>query len=279
MSWIIDHEAVLRLSVFVSVLVGMGLAEALAPRRARVMARSRRWFANIAIVVTGTIALRLLMPLIAVGAAAIAATRGWGILNVAVLPDWLSFMLAFILLDLAVYGQHVASHKFAPLWALHKVHHADRDFDVTTALRFHPVEILASMAYKIVVVIMLGAPVAAVIVFEVVLNASAMFNHANLRLPLGLDKALRKVIVTPDMHRVHHSVVRIETDSNYGFCLPWWDYLFATYRAQPEAGHDAMTIGLPDYQDEKPASFLWSLWLPFAGLFRRDRQGEETPGR
>ena len=279
MSWIIDHEAVLRLSVFVSVLVGMGLAEALAPRRARVMARSRRWFANIAIVVTGTIALRLLMPLIAVGAAAIAATRGWGILNVAVLPDWLSFMLAFILLDLAVYGQHVASHKFAPLWALHKVHHADRDFDVTTALRFHPVEILASMAYKIVVVIMLGAPVAAVIVFEVVLNASAMFNHANLRLPLGLDKALRKVIVTPDMHRVHHSVVRVETDSNYGFCLPWWDYLFATYRAQPEAGHDAMTIGLPDYQDEKPASFLWSLWLPFAGLFRRDRQGEETPGR
>lgn len=268
MNWIIDNESVLRLSVFAGIFLLAMMAETILPRRSRVLPRARRWVANIAIVIIDTVALRLLMPLIAVGAALIAAEQGWGLFNILTLPDGLAVLFAVIALDLAIYGQHVASHKIPVLWALHKVHHADRDIDVTTALRFHPVEILASMLYKIVVVIALGAPVAAVIIFEVLLNACAMFNHANLKLPASADKMLRLFLVTPDMHRVHHSVLHDETDSNYGFCLPWWDRLFRTYKAQPDAGHDNMTIGLPDYQTDKPASLFWSLWLPFAGLFR-----------
>ncbi|MEK9724270.1 MAG: sterol desaturase family protein, partial [Rhodospirillaceae bacterium] len=192
---------------------------------------------------------RVLFPAAAVGAATAAGAAGWGLFNVTRWPGWLEVALAVAILDFAIYLQHVLVHAVPGLWRLHRMHHADLDIDVTTGARFHPVEIAFSMILKIMVVGALGAPVLAVLIFEVVLNASAMFNHANARLPLGVDRLLRLVLVTPDMHRVHHSVRSEETNSNYGFCLPWWDRLFGTYRAQPADGHDAMTIGLERFRD------------------------------
>ena len=189
---------------------------------------------------------------------------------------WAELILAVIILDGVIYLQHVLSHRIPVLWAFHKVHHTDRDLDVTSALRFHPIEILFSMAYKIIWVIALGPSVAAVIIFEVLLNGSAMFNHANLRLPLWLDKALRSVIVTPDMHRVHHSVIESETNSNYGFCLSLWDRLFRTYTPQPREGHDGMSLGLNEHQDKGPNSLSWSLALPFARFFERGAERMRT---
>ena len=203
------------------------------------------------------------MPILAVGAATIAAQNGWGLMNLVALPTSIKIILAIILLDGAIYAQHVATHKIPLLWRLHKVHHADRDIDVTTGARFHPIEILISMLYKIVVVIALGAPAVAVFIFEVILNASAMFNHANWKMPQPLDKVLRLLIVTPDMHRVHHSVIHGETDSNYGFFLSVWDRLFGTYIPQPKAGHDEMVIGLDTLQSPDPGTLIWSLTAPF----------------
>ena len=205
------------------------------------------------------------VPVLAVAMAEIAAARGWGLLNLVDLPLWLEFVIAVAVLDMLIYAQHVATHKTPILWRLHQVHHADRDIDVTTGARFHPVEIVLSMGYKLLCVIALGPSALAVFVFEVLLNASAMFNHANVRLPLSVDRVMRSVIVTPDMHRVHHSIVRNETDSNYGFFLSIWDRLFGTYIAQPRDGHDGMTIGLKEYQTPKPANLFWCLWLPFRG--------------
>lgn len=263
MDWIFAHEGLVRLAIFAGVLAVMALAETLAPRRARVLTRRRRWPANLALVFIDTLALRFAMPLLAVGAAEIATARGLGVFNALDTPDWTAFLIAFLALDLAIYAQHIATHKIPALWALHKVHHADRDLDATTGFRFHPIEIMLSMVWKIAVIAMLGAPAAAVIVFEIALNAGAIFNHANLALPAPVERVVRAVIVTPDMHRVHHSVIRAERDSNYGFFLSIWDRLFGTYRDQPRRGHDGMTIGLGDHQTDAPASLWWSLVAPF----------------
>ena len=245
---LLAHEPALRLAAFLGVFALMALAEALAPRRRRDFSRLQRWPANLGIVVIDTLLLRLAFPTAAVGVAMIAAARGFGVLHWLHVPPVAAFVIALLVLDLAIYAQHVLFHAVPVLWRLHRMHHADLDFDVTTALRFHPVEILLSMALKIALVAALGAPAAAVLVFEVVLNAAAMFNHANARLPLWLDGALRLVLVTPDMHRVHHSTRIEETNSNFGFNLPWWDRLFGTYRAAPRAGQEGMTIGLEAFR-------------------------------
>lgn len=248
MDMIVAHEALVRASAFACVFLAMAVWEALAPRRARLLPRAARWPGNLGIVVLDTAVLRLLPPLAAVGAAAYAAQRGWGLLAAVDLPGWADLVLAVVLLDLAIYAQHVAFHAVPVLWRLHRMHHADLDFDVTTGARFHPVEIVLSAAIKCAVVAAIGAPAAAVVLFEVILNATAMFNHANVRLPAALDRVLRLAVVTPDMHRVHHSLRPEETNSNYGFNLPWWDRLFGTYRAQPADGHEAMTIGLAQFR-------------------------------
>jgi sterol desaturase/sphingolipid hydroxylase (fatty acid hydroxylase superfamily) len=213
--------------------------------------------------VISSLALRVIFPTAAVGAAIWAAGKGFGILPWLNLPAWLSSLIAFVLLDFAIWLEHVASHKVPLFWRIHRMHHADTGFDVTTALRFHPLEIVLSMFWKALVIAAIGAPPLAVLVFEIVLNGSSMFNHANINLPLNIDRLLRKVIVTPDMHRVHHSTVRRETDSNYGFNFAFWDRIFRTYNAQPAAGHSKMEIGLPSWRDSAPANLLWSLRLPF----------------
>ncbi|MCC7272304.1 MAG: sterol desaturase family protein, partial [Alphaproteobacteria bacterium] len=232
-SFLLAHEPWVRLGCFAGVLAVMAAWEALAPRRPRALPRHGRWPGNLGVVVVSSLALRLLFPVAAVGLAAVAERQGFGLLNLLGLPPWVSFLAALLVLDLAIYAQHVASHAVPILWRLHRMHHADLDIDATTGVRFHPVEIVLSMVFKLAVVALLGPPAVAVLVFEVGLNAAAMFNHANLRLPGGVDRALRLVLVTPDMHRVHHSIVRGERDSNFGFNLPWWDRLFGTYRAQP----------------------------------------------
>lgn len=263
MTFLEQFEGPVRLGVFASVFILMALLEATFPRKTRALPRGRRWLTNWSLVVIDTLALRIAVPVLAVGMADIAARAGWGLFNVIAAPAWLEILLTIIILDAAVYGQHVASHRFQILWRFHKVHHVDRDIDVTTGARFHPFEIIFSMAYKLICVIILGAPAMAVFLFEVILNASAMFNHSNVRLPLAADRVIRRFVITPDMHRVHHSVHMVETNSNYGFFLSAWDRLFRTYIDQPRDGHDAMTIGLSEHQDEKPASLLWSLMLPF----------------
>jgi sterol desaturase/sphingolipid hydroxylase (fatty acid hydroxylase superfamily) len=260
-----EHDLLWRLGVFVGLFALFATLEALAPRRARSQPRNARWFTNLSIVVLDTLALRALaiaLPLLAVGATVDAGRMGWGLFNALDWPLWLEVVLAILILDLAIWAQHLVTHKVPILWRFHRVHHADRDFDVTTALRFHPVEILASMMLKIGLVYLLGPAALAVLLFEIILNGTAMFNHSNLRLPLWLDRAVRLVLVTPDMHRVHHSIHRHEHDSNYGFALSVWDRIFRTYRPKPEAGHDLMTVGL-EWQDERPSRLGWALMLPF----------------
>ena len=260
-----EHDLLWRLGVFLGLFALFASLEALAPRRARSQPRSARWFTNLSIVVLDTLTLRVLaiaLPLLAVGAAVDAGRMGWGLFNALDWPLWLEVVLAILILDLAIWAQHLVTHKVPILWRFHRVHHADRDFDVTTALRFHPVEILASMMLKIGLVYLLGPAALAVLLFEIILNGTAMFNHSNLRLPLWLDRAVRLVLVTPDMHRVHHSIHRHEHDSNYGFALSVWDRIFRTYRPKPEAGHDLMTVGL-EWQDERPSRLGWALMLPF----------------
>lgn len=264
--FILSHEASLRLSVFVCILITMMAAEALFPRKDRVMARSRRWTSNLLLIVIDGLFVRLIFPVVAVGAALISADKGWGLLNLTELPIWAEIIIAIIILDMMIYWQHVASHHIPFLWAFHKVHHADRDIDVTTGSRFHPVEIGLSMLYKMALVVVIGAPVLAVIIFEIILNGCAMFNHSNVKLPRSVDKALRKIIVTPDMHRVHHSVRISETNSNYGFSLSLWDRVFKSYTPEPKGGHEAMTIGLGEHQNSGPASLIWSLALPFKAV-------------
>lgn len=261
--FILTHESNLRLGVFISILLIMMSVEALFPRKARVMGRAHRWTSNLLLIVIDSLFIRLLFPIVAVGVAALSVQKGWGLFNLVDLPIWFEITLAIILLDLCIYWQHVASHHIPFLWALHKVHHADRDIDVTTGSRFHPIEIGLSMIYKMALVMLLGAPVLAVIIFEIILNGCAMFNHSNVKLPLSVDRMLRRLIVTPDMHRVHHSTRASETNSNYGFSLSLWDHLFHSYTAQPAKGHDDMTIGLEDHQNLGPASLLWSIMLPF----------------
>jgi sterol desaturase/sphingolipid hydroxylase (fatty acid hydroxylase superfamily) len=277
----IPHEPVIRLGCFAGVLLLMALWEFLAPRRRLTVARPARWASNLGLVALDTLLVRFLVPLGAVGLALLAAERGWGVLNNVALPAWLAVALAVVALDLAIYLQHVLFHAVPLFWRLHMVHHADLDFDATTGVRFHPVEILLSLGIKLGVVVLLGAPPLAVLLFEVLLNATSVFNHGNVRLPRWLDRALRLVVVTPEMHRVHHSVVPRETNSNFGFNLSWWDWLFGTYRAQPAGGHEGMTIGLEQYRDERVADRLhWMLALPVLGQegdYPLSRRGPEAP--
>ncbi|MDI1283215.1 MAG: sterol desaturase family protein [Reyranella sp.] len=243
-----SNEPVVRFGFFLGVFVVVAAWETLAPRRARQLPRWARWPANLGIVALDTALVRVLLPTTAVAFALAGEQRGWGLLNNADLPHWLAVVLAVLALDLAIYLQHVLFHVVPVLWRLHRMHHADLDIDVTTGARFHPIEIAASMVLKLAAIAALGAPAEAVLAFEILLNATAMFNHANLRLPAGLDRGLRWIVVTPDMHRVHHSIVPRETNSNFGFNAPWWDRLFGTYRAQPAAGHEAMTIGIEQFR-------------------------------
>lgn len=260
-----ENEALVRLGVFLGLFALLAAVEALAPRRDRSQTRSRRWTTNWAIIILDTLTLRamaIFLPLLAVGAAYDAGEKGWGLFNVIGWPPVLEVLLSILILDLVIWAQHLITHKIPVLWRLHRVHHADVDFDVTTAIRFHPVEIALSMLLKIGVVYLLGPSAFAVVLFEIILNGTAMFNHANIKLPLWLDRIVRLILVTPDMHRVHHSDKREEHDSNYGFSLSIWDRLFGTYIAQPKGGHEDMTIGL-EWQDERPAHLGWSLALPF----------------
>lgn len=261
--FILVNEPAIRILGFVSVLSLMAVWEALAARRHQTIKRLLRWPANLAIVVLGTLAIRLLFPLAAVGAAVYASEQGWGLLNLVSIPGWIAVVLAIIALDLAIYFQHRIFHAVPWLWRLHRMHHADLEFDVTTGLRFHPLEIVLSMVIKMAVVVLIGAPALAVVVFEVLLNASSLFNHGNVRLPQRVDRWLRLILVTPDMHRVHHSAIQRETDSNFGFSVSWWDRLFETYRAQPEKGHLGMTIGIEDFRTERDLRLDQMLIQPF----------------
>jgi sterol desaturase/sphingolipid hydroxylase (fatty acid hydroxylase superfamily) len=252
---ILAAEPTIRLVAFLGVLVAMMVWEVAAPRRRRDIPRVIRWTNNIALVVLDTVILRLTFPILAVGLAITAEQRGWGLFNAIGAPGWLAVLGSMLLLDLAIYLQHVMFHAVPGLWRLHRMHHADLDFDATTGLRFHPVEILISMGVKLAVVAALGPPAVAVLLFEVVLNATALFNHANIDLPRPVDRLLRLIVVTPDMHRVHHSVDPRETNSNYGFNLPWWDRLLGTYVAQPAKGHEGMEIGIEQFRTKR------DLWL------------------
>lgn len=263
MEQLLSHEATIRISVFLGVMVAMMALEAALPRRDRAVARTQRWPANLGIVLVNTVVARLLLPLPPVAVAFWAADQGIGLFNVVATPAIVAVLICVVFLDFAIYLQHIVFHKVPVLWRLHRMHHADTEIDVTTGIRFHPIEILLSMIIKIALVVMLGAPAVAVILFEIILNGTAMFNHANLRLPGPVDRVLRLFIVTPDMHRVHHSWHRDETDSNYGFSLSIWDRLCGTYRDQPRDGHDNMTIGLHEFRDAENRGLVGLLMIPF----------------
>lgn len=241
----------------------MALAETLAPKRRQHVPRLLRWSNNLALVMLDTFLLRLVFPLTAAAFAVTLQSKAIGLFNIVTVPAWLALTVSLLVLDLAIYVQHVVFHKVPLLWRLHRMHHADTEIDVTTGLRFHPLEILISMALKFAVIALLGAPPLAVLLFEIILNAAALFNHSNTRLPQSADRFLRLFIVTPDMHRVHHSDIQRETDSNYGFNLPWWDRLFGTYTAEPQNGQQGMTIGLTQFRAEREAWLDRMLTLPF----------------
>jgi sterol desaturase/sphingolipid hydroxylase (fatty acid hydroxylase superfamily) len=259
-----ELEPIIRLGVFFGVFFLVALWEIAAPFRTLTVNKPRRWGRNLGLVVVDSLLVRVLMPAGAVGAAWVAAERGWGLFNVWTVGPFVSVLASVVLLDLIIYLQHVMFHAVPALWRLHMVHHADLDFDVTTGTRFHPIEILLSMGIKFAAVALLGAPALAVLIFEVLLNATAMFNHANVRLPAWLDRPARWIIVTPDMHRVHHSVKRDECNSNFGFNLPWWDRLLGTYIPEPAAGQSGMVIGVSNAREERQ-TLPWMLSLPFRG--------------
>ncbi len=250
-----EHEALLRFSVFIVIFIAVATSELLAPRRNSLYSKNIRWFNNLSLTIINAIITKLLLPFAAVAIAMIAQERDLGLLNLVELPAWLSLAIAVVALDLTLYFQHLILHHVPFLWRMHRMHHADLDFDVTAGLRFHPFEIIFSMVIKMAVVFMLGAPVIAVIIFEIILNATPLFNHANINIPKNIDHVLRYFLVTPDMHRVHHSVIHRETNSNFCFNFPWWDYLFKTYRAQPDAGHANMNIGIERFRTTR------DLWL------------------
>ncbi len=268
-------ETAVRLGFFFGILAIVALWELARPRRRLIHPRWLRWYANLGLTALNTALVWLLVPLLPVALAVIAESRGWGLLNLVELPFWLEVVLAVVVLDLAIYLQHVMFHAVPALWRLHRMHHADLDFDVTTGTRFHPVEILVSVAIKMAAVALLGPPAVAVLVFEVLLNGTSMFNHGNVRLPAWLDRMLRWIVVTPDMHRVHHSDIPAETDSNFGFNLPWWDRLFGTYRAQPRLGHEGMTIGLSVFRRREDLHLHRMLLQPL----RRGEEGATTDRR
>lgn len=279
--WLIANETTVRMGFFFGVFFVMAIWEMKRPRRQLLVSKIVRWSNNLALVFLNSILLRLLFPAAAVGVAAFAAEHGWGLFNYYQLPFLVTVLLTAVAMDFIIYLQHVLVHAVPMLWRLHRVHHADVDYDVTTGARFHPIEIILSMFIKFATIIVLGAPVVAVIIFEVVLNAMAMFNHSNVKLPDRVDQLLRRLFVTPDMHRVHHSVEDDEANSNFGFNLSIWDRLFGTYKAQPRAGHEAMVIGIRKYRDNKQVVWLSGLLtLPFVGktsgyvINRRQWNGE-----
>jgi sterol desaturase/sphingolipid hydroxylase (fatty acid hydroxylase superfamily) len=255
----------IRTASFLSVFLMIAAWELLAPRRVLTTSRTTRWFSNLGITFLNPIIIHLLFPVLAVDMAIKTQEVGWGLFHILGLPYWLNLVIGVVALDLIIYMQHVIFHAIPLLWRLHMMHHADLDVDVTTGLRFHPIEIVLSMGIKISAVVLIGPPVTAVLVFEVLLNATSMFNHGNIRLPLKIDRFLRWLVVTPEMHRVHHSVIIRETNSNFGFNLPWWDRLFGTYRDQPAKGHEGMTIGLSQFREVKKLTLPWLLALPFIG--------------
>jgi sterol desaturase/sphingolipid hydroxylase (fatty acid hydroxylase superfamily) len=261
--------ALLRLLFFAGIFFAMAAWETLAPLRPLRTPRFTRWSTNLVLAAIDTVLLRLLLPAAAVGVAWLAAERHWGLLNQAALPSWSAVPITVIALDLVLYMQHVLFHRIPMLWRLHQVHHTDLDFDVTTGVRFHPLEILLSMLVKSSAILVLGPPAGAVLLFEVLLNATSMFNHGNVRVPALLDRSLRLLLVTPDMHRVHHSVEPAETGSNFGFNLPWWDRILGTYRGRPQAGHQEMSIGLREFRDAEKLTLFRLLALPFAHGERR----------
>ena len=264
--FVMANEVPIRLGFFFGIFALMAIWEILAPNRALTVSKAVRWANNLGLVFFNSFILRLVFPAAAVGVAAFAAENGWGLLNYYSLPAMVAVVVSIIAMDFVIYLQHVMVHAVPALWRLHRVHHADLDYDVTTGARFHTVEIILSMLIKFATIIVLGPPVVAVVIFEVVLNATAMFNHSNVSLPKGLDRVLRWFLVTPDMHRVHHSVEDDEANSNFGFSLPWWDRLFGTYRDQPRAGHEGMTIGIHTFRTMKQVSWLpGMLALPFVG--------------
>jgi sterol desaturase/sphingolipid hydroxylase (fatty acid hydroxylase superfamily) len=256
-------EIAVRVGGFALVFAGMALWEWWAPRRALTLGRRPRWPGNLGILAVDIVAVRLLVPTAAVGVALIAGSRGWGLFNLAGVPFWAAIVIGVIALDLVIYIQHVVFHHVPVLWRLHRMHHADLDIDVTTGVRFHPLEILLSLAIKMAAVAALGVPAVAVLMFEVLLNATSMFNHSNVALPLRLEPIVRWIVVTPQMHQVHHSITRAETDSNFGFNLPWWDRLFGTYRARPAAGEQGIVIGLPIFRDVAESTIVRLLTQPF----------------
>ena len=264
--WLLNNEVAIRLGFFLGVFVLIALWELKAPRRRLTVSKAGRWASNIGLVVLNSLVLRWLFPAAAVGVAAFAQQQGWGLLNHYQVPLGWAILITVVAMDLVIYLQHVMVHAVPLLWRLHRVHHADLDYDLTTGARFHPLEIILSMLIKFATILLLGPPLAGVILFEVILNGMAMFNHGNIRLPLALDRVLRRLLVTPDMHRVHHSVEDDEANSNFGFSLSIWDRLFGTYRDQPRAGHEGMTIGIHKYRDPRLVDRLpGMLALPFIG--------------
>ncbi len=264
--WILAHEVVVRLGFFFGVLALVALWEILSPRRALTVSKAVRWGNNLTLIFLNNLILRLLFPAAAVGVALFAQEHGIGLFNLQSVPFALAVILSVVAMDFAIYLQHVMVHAIPLLWRLHRVHHADLDYDVTTGARFHTLEIILSMLIKFATILLLGPPLVGVVIFEVLLNATAMFNHGNIRLPAGVDRVLRWFVVTPDMHRVHHSVEDDEANSNFGFNLPWWDRLFGTYRDQPRAGQEGMTIGIRKYREPKDVAWLpGMLLLPFTG--------------
>ena len=264
--FLLVNEKEIRMSFFFGMLLLIGLWELFAPKRALTISKAVRWVNNLGLVFFNIFIGKLLFPAAAVGVANFAHVQGWGLFNYVEVPYWLAFIGTIIIMDFVIYIQHVMVHAIPLLWRLHRVHHADLDYDVTTGARFHTLEIILSMLIKFATILLLGAPAVAVIIFEIILNATAMFNHGNISLPKIVDKYLRLLLVTPDMHRVHHSVEDDEANSNFGFSLPWWDRLFGTYRDQPRAGHVGMTIGINKFRDPKQVSWLpGMLALPFIG--------------
>lgn len=260
---VLQQENALRIGCFLVIFTVIAVAEIAFPRRPRTVKKSLRWFGNLSVHLVNGILPRLLFPILPVGMALLWTSKGWGLLNIIALPEWVAILLSVLALDLVIYAQHLLFHRINLFWLLHRMHHTDMDIDLTSALRFHPLEILCSLLIKMAMVAILGPPALAVLIFEVLLNGMAMFNHGNVRIPAALDSLLRGIVVTPDMHRVHHSILPRELNRNFGFNLSWWDRLFGTYQAQPAAGHDDMTIGLKGFMDIRYARFGKMIMNPF----------------
>ena len=275
---LLAYEPAIRLAAFAGVFAVMAAWEWIVPRRKQAIGRTWRWPNNLGVVVVDALFVRILFPT-AVGLALIAEAQGFGLFNMVAFPWWIAVVLSMVILDLAIYLQHVLFHAVPALWRLHRMHHADLDIDVTTGLRFHPIEIVLSILIKFAVIAVLGAPAAAVLIFEVLLNATSSFNHGNVRIPAGIDRVLRWFVVTPDMHRIHHSILSRETNSNFGFNLSWWDHLLGSYRAQPEAGHEGMTIGIEQFRDPRELRLDRMLLQPFRGDAGRYPIGHQEADR